>query len=391
MDRREHESFYSEKQFRESYQYYLGQISGSGRILFNTVIIFICAAMVSLPFIQVNISVKAPGIIRPVSEKTLISSLIAGKVEKIHCNDGDMVFRGQVLITLKREHLLIDLNHKKHEEMLLLNEITDLENLLAAKDTEMVSVKYRLEYNNFRSSLKMVEEELNKTTKEKERYKGLHREKYISDQEYDDLVYAELLKKSEFDYLMNSTYNKWQNELAGLYYTINQLRTAITRTEKELEYSVIIAPVTGYLEQFTGIYEGSNIQPGIQLATISPDTVLIGEIYITPTHIGKIKNGQEIVMIVDAFDYREWGTLRGIITDIPDDFILINNQPLFKVRCQPDRNFLSLKNGLQGKLKKGMTFQARCLVTRKSISQLILNRIDTRFNPSVSKQEVIIP
>lgn len=391
MDRREHESFYSEKQFRESYQYYLGQISGSGRILFNTVIIFICAAMVILPFIQVNISVKAPGIIRPVSEKTLISSLIAGKVEKIHCNDGDMVFRGQVLITLKREHLRIDLNHKKHEEMLLLNEITDLENLLAGKDTEMVSVKYRLEYTNFRSSIRMVEEELHKTTKEKERYKDLHREKYISDQEYDNLVYAELLKKSEFDYLMNSTYNKWQNELAELYYTINQLRTAITRTEKELEYSVIIAPVTGYLEQFTGIYEGSNIQPGIQLATISPDTVLIGEIYVTPTHIGKIKNGQEIMMIVDAFDYREWGTLHGIITDIPDDFILINNQPLFKVRCQPDRDFLSLKNGLQGKLKKGMTFQARCLVTRKSISQLILNRIDSGFNPSVSKQEVIIP
>lgn len=391
MDRREHESFYSEKQFRESYQYYLGQISGSGRILFNTVIIFICSAMVILPFIQVNISVKAPGIIRPVSEKTLISSLIAGKVEKIHCNDGDMVFRGQVLITLKREHLRIDLNHKKHEEMLLLNEITDLENLLAGKDTEMVSVKYRLEYTNFRSSIRMVEEELHKTTKEKERYKDLHREKYISDQEYDNLVYAELLKKSEFDYLMNSTYNKWQNELAELYYTINQLRTAITRTEKELEYSVIIAPVTGYLEQFTGIYEGSNIQPGIQLATISPDTVLIGEIYVTPTHIGKIKNGQEIMMIVDAFDYREWGTLHGIITDIPDDFILINNQPLFKVRCQPDRDFLSLKNGLQGKLKKGMTFQARCLVTRKSISQLILNRIDSGFNPSVSKQEVIIP
>lgn len=391
MDRREHESFYSEKQFRESYQYYLGQISGSGRILFNTVIIFICSAMVILPFIQVNISVKAPGIIRPVSEKTLISSLIAGKVEKIHCNDGDMVFKGQVLITLKREHLRIDLNHKKHEEMLLLNEITDLENLLAGKDTEMVSVKYRLEYTNFRSSIRMVEEELHKTTKEKERYKDLHREKYISDQEYDNLVYAELLKKSEFDYLMNSTYNKWQNELAELYYTINQLRTAITRTEKELEYSVIIAPVTGYLEQFTGIYEGSNIQPGIQLATISPDTVLIGEIYVTPTHIGKIKNGQEIMMIVDAFDYREWGTLHGIITDIPDDFILINNQPLFKVRCQPDRDFLSLKNGLQGKLKKGMTFQARCLVTRKSISQLILNRIDSGFNPSVSKQEVIIP
>ena len=391
MDLREHEDIYSDRQFRESYQYYLGQISGSGRILYSLVIIFICATIVSLHFIKVNISIKVPGIIRPVREKTLISSLIAGKVQKIHCNDGDMVQRGQVLITLNKEHLLNSLSHKKHEEMLLLNEITDLENLLAERDTEMVSVKYRLEYNNFRSSIKIAEEELSKSTKEKERYKDLHREKYISDQEYDDLVYTELLKESEFEYLTNTMYNKWQNELAELTYSINQLRSAIAMTEKELEHCEIVAPVTGYLEQFTGIYEGSNIQPGIQLATISPDTVLIGEIYVTPSHIGKIKEGQQIVMIIDAFDYREWGTLQGIITDIPDDFILINNHPSYKVRCQPEQDFLSLKNGIEGNLKKGMTFQARCLLTRKSISRLILNRIDSGFNPSVSKQEMITP
>lgn len=347
--------------------------------------------LVSLPFIHVNISVKAPGIIRPVSEKTTISSLIAGKVEKIHCTEGDRVFRGQVLITLSNGNLRNDLGYQQYEEMLLINEISDLENLLGNRDTEMVSVKYRLEYNNFRSKIKKVEEELRKTTKEKERYNDLYKEKYISDQEFDDLLYAESLKESELEYLMNSTFNNWQNELARLQYTLNQTRAAITRIEKELEYCEISAPVSGHLEQFTGIYEGSNIQPGIQLASISPDTILIGEIYITPTHIGTIMEGQEIVMIVDAFDYREWGTLHGTITDIPDDFILIDNRPLFKAKCKPDRDFLLLKNGLQGKLKKGMTFQARCLVTRKSISQLIINRIDLRLNPSVSSQKVIIP
>jgi HlyD family secretion protein len=391
MDHREHENFYSEGQFRESYQFYLGQISDSGRILYNSVMIFICAILVSLPFIHVNISVKAPGIIRPVSEKTIISSLVAGKVEKIHCAEGDRVHRGQVLITLNRGHLLNDLNHKQFEEMLLNNEITDLENLLASRDTGMVSVKYRLEYNNFQSKIKKVEEELSKTTKEKERYQDLYKEQFISDQEFDDLVYAESLKKSELEYLMNSTYNNWQIELASLQYTMNQIRAAATRLEKELEYCDITAPVSGYLEQFTGIYEGSNIQQGIQLASISPDTVLIGEIYITPAHIGTIQEGQEIIMIVDAFDYREWGTLHGIITDIPDDFILVDNQPLFKVKCKPDRDFLLIRNGPRGRLKKGMTFQARCLVTRKSISRLIVSRIDRRLNPSLSSQKVIIP
>jgi HlyD family secretion protein len=275
--------------------------------------------------------------------------------------------------------------------MLLVNEMKDLENLLTRRDTEMVSVKYKLEYNNFQSRIKKVEEELRKNTREKERYKDLYKEKYISDREYDDLVYAESIKESELAYVINSTYNNWQNELARLQYSVNQIRADITGIEKELEYCQITAPVSGYLEQFSGIYEGSNIQAGIQLASISPDTILIGEIYVTPAHIGTLNEGQDLLMMVDAFDYREWGTLHGIITDIPDDFILINNQPLFKVKCKPDRDFLSLKNGFQGKLKKGMTFQSRCLISRKSLSQLIFRRIDMHLNPSVAAEKVIIP
>ncbi|KPK87725.1 MAG: hypothetical protein AMS27_01570 [Bacteroides sp. SM23_62_1] len=391
MDLKEHGHFSSDVQFRGSYEYYLGKISDSGRILYYIIIIFFTTGMSCLPLINVNTSFNAPGIIRPVSEKTFVSSLIAGKVEKIQCREGEMVTRGQVLITLNQRHLLDDLNQKLHEEMLVNNEMTDLQNLLAEKDTEMVSIKYRFEYNSYFSRMHQVKEELKKSTKEKERFKELYHGKFISDQEYDNLVYSESLIKSELEYLMNSTFSNWQNELSLLQYTMIQVRTAINRIQKEMEYCEIIAPVSGYLEQFTGIYEGSNIQPGVELACISPDTMLIGEMFITPTHIGSVKEGQEIIMMVDAFDYREWGTLHGTITDIPDDFILLDNRPVYKVRCKPDRDLLIMRNGLQGKLKKGMTFQARCFMARRSIFQLLVSRIDYHLNPYVAREKTLIP
>ncbi len=382
MEQGENECFYSEEQFRESYQFYLGQLGVPVRLLYHSVLIFVFAIMISLPFIRVNISVKAPGIIRPVSEKTVISSLISGKVDHIFCSEGDFVHKRQVLLTMDRGHLLNELNHKQMEEMYCRCELTDLKNLLSGKDTDMVSVKYRMEYTNYQNQHKKVNKQLKKASKEKQRFMNLYREKFISEQEYDELVHHESLMESELNYLESNSFNNWQNDLARLQYDLNRIRAEIAAIKKDIEYCKLIAPVSGHLEQFTGIYEESNIQAGTQLASISPDTMLIGEIYITPDHIGTIKEGQEVMITIDAFDYREWGILPGIITDIPDDFILIDNQPFYKVKCKPDRDYLLLKSGLQGKLKKGMTFQSRCLVARRSIAQLMVSRLDQWLNPN---------
>jgi multidrug resistance efflux pump len=382
MEQGENECFCSEEQLRESYQFYLGQLAGPVMLLYHSVLIFVLAIMISLPFIRINISVKAPGIIRPVSERTVINSLISGKIDHIFCSEGDFVHKGQVLLTMDHKHLLNELNHKKTEEMYGLFELTDLKNLLSGKDTDMVSVKYRMEFTNYHNQYKKVNKQLQKASKEKQRFMNLYMEQFISEQEYDELVHHESLLKSELNFLESNSYNNWQNDLARLQYDLNRIRAEIATIEKDIEYCKLIAPVSGYLAQFTGIYEGSNIQAGTQLASISPDTILIGEIYITPDHIGTIREGQEVMITIDAFDYREWGILSGIITDIPDDFILIDNQPFYKVKCKPDRDYLLLKSGLKGRLKKGMTFQSRCLVARRSIAQLMVSRLDQWLNPN---------
>jgi len=119
------------------------------------------------------------------------------------------------------------------------------------------------------------------------------------------------------------------------------------------------------------------------LLTLPPDTSLVGEIYINPDDIGLVKQGQDVIMIIDAFDYREWGVIHGHIRDISDDFILINNQPVFKIKCLPDKNFLNLKNGIKGQLKKGMTFKARCIITTSTVAHMLTGRLDRLINPAL--------
>ncbi len=58
-------------------------------------------------------------------------------------------------------------------------------------------------------------------------------------------------------------------------------------------------------------------------------------------------------LTVNAFDYNYLGILTGKIVSIDKNFTMVENQPVFKVRCSFDAKQLHLKNGFRGHIKKG--------------------------------------
>ncbi len=84
---------------------------------------------------------------------------------------------------------------------------------------------------------------------------------------------------------------------------------------------------------------------------------------------------------VDAFNYNEWGMIQGSVVEISNDFVMIQNQPLFRVRCKLNSTELKLKSGFTGKLKKGMTVRAVFVVARRSLMQLLYDNVDDWLNP----------
>jgi len=102
-----------------------------------------------------------------------------------------------------------------------------------------------------------------------------------------------------------------------------------------------------------GIYPGSPVFANQDLAQISPDASLVAEIYVSPNDIGLLHPGMDVRLQVNAFNYNQWGLLLGKIKEISNDIQLTNNQPAFEVKCVLLSDHLSLKNGYQGKLKKG--------------------------------------
>ena len=87
---------------------------------------------------------------------------------------------------------------------------------------------------------------------------------------------------------------------------------------------------------------------------------------------------------MSAKNYNQWGAVAGTISDISNDVILVEGEPVFKVTSTLDQDFLVLQNGYKGRLKKGMTLNARFVLTERSLWQLLYDKVDNWLNPALN-------
>ncbi len=145
---------------------------------------------------------------------------------------------------------------------------------------------------------------------------------------------------------------------------------------------MVIAPINGTLLNVKPQELGSFINAGVQIGEISPDTDLFVECYVSPSDIGLLQKNTAINFQVDAFNYNQWGLATGEVIEIGKDIEVLNDEPVFKVRCKMNEKYLQLKNGFQGNLKKGMTLNANFELTKRSLYDLLYDKMDDWLNPS---------
>ena len=365
----------------DTVEYHLAKNSTKSQVIFITVVLTLVIAIVSLPFIYVDVTVQGTGIIRPVTEKTEVKALVSGRISGIFVMDGQTVQKDDTLLiiqsaTLASQYSLLEKQKQETEDY-----IADLEKLVILKASDFNSEKYQGEYFKFKEQITQVKNKRKKAKRELERNEVLLKQEFISKKEYDDLKYQYTLADNEYNVTVTNQLSIWKSELSRYRSSLEDTKSQIEQLQKEKEFYVVKAPINGTIEQFTGIYEGTNIQSGQTIAGISPQTDLIAEVYVTPKDIGYLTEGSKLNIQVDAFNYNDWGMIKGEISEISDDYLLVENQPVFKVRCKLEKKYLSLRNGVTGDLKKGMTIRTRFIITERSLYQLLFDNINDWLNP----------
>ena len=152
---------------------------------------------------------------------------------------------------------------------------------------------------------------------------------------------------------------------------------------------IIKAPVDGTVLGLDGVFEGSYVQSGQRIGDISPTSDCVIDVSVPPKDIGRISKGQPVYIQVEAYPYTVWGLLPGHVIRISADYVQENDTTsAFRVVVRPDRDFLETREGLRGVLKKGMTVNARFLVARRSLWELLYQSLDQIFNPVMSQERL---
>ena len=149
----------------------------------------------------------------------------------------------------------------------------------------------------------------------------------------------------------------------------------------------LTAPESGTIENFSGLQTGSFLNASQAIANISPNDNLIVENTVEPKDVGLIKKNQNVKFQLDAFNYNQWGLLEGKVIEIDKNATIKDNQIFFKVKCKLNSKTLSLNSGYKTNVSKGMTLTTRYIITRRSLFDLLFDKVDDWLNPKLISNE----
>jgi len=356
----------------------------SGKIYWLAILIVI-VSLISLPFIYVDVSVQETGIIRPVVEKTEIRSSITEWVDSVYVKEGQMLNQGDTILTFLQTNPDFQIEYQQKRLTDIQEHLNDLAFLAKGlKPDTFRSATRRQEYALFIQRKQEQETNMNKAKKDLDRNQTLYEKGVIAAEEYENYRYGYDKEKNALASLKNSQISQWQNDLNTYNNSLEEMKNSLNQQLKEKDRYMIISPVNGTLDQFSGIYAGSMIQTGALLAVVSPDSTLYAEINVSPRNIGYISKNMPVNIQISSFNYTEWGSISGKVTDISSDFMTdaSENTLFYKVKCSMDKNYLLRKNGVKGWLKKGMSVSANFMITRRSLFDLLYQKMDDWVNPA---------
>ncbi|MEC5144649.1 HlyD family efflux transporter periplasmic adaptor subunit [Chitinophaga sp. 212800010-3] len=364
---------------------YLSTLSSRSNFLYNFLLFVVIAIVVLLPVIRVDVTTSSAATVQSIKLKEKVIAPVAGKIVKLNITDNVNVSRGDTLLVINNTAVRTELMLTQGRKSIIEESLYDISLILRSLSHDSLlnlhTSQYQVAYQNYLDQKKQLVFKLDRITKSYERNKWLFGEKVISSNEFEEsqLQYNQArsdmdLLASKFKSQMETDRYQYTTEKSNLNIKENQLVEPITN-------SIVIANTMGIGFKAEGIQQGSFVQPGQQLAEIVPDTGLIAACLVQPKDIGYIKTGQPVKIQIDAYNYYDWGTLKGAVFEIFKDVTVVNNQPYYMVRCKLDKNYLQLKNGYKGSLIKGMTGKTFFYVGRKSLWQLAFTKVNDWFSP----------
>lgn len=354
----------------------------TGFSLYLGILLLLFITLISFPYIQVDVSAQARGILRSGKDPAPIVSLVSGTILQVNMRNNQAVHRGDTLLRIDDRRLEAELVQQQSLRRDNQAFIQDLRQLLGRSDQpSLTQATIRQDFDSFVAQKKEAHTQIRSAKATWLRQQKLLTDRVIPPIEYEEAEHDYHMALASWRLAEAKQYAHWQRQYKEAVDLQQTYDVNIQKILLERKQYIIRAPIAGTLINVKGFEANSPVNSAGVLAEISPDQGLLAECQVGPKDIGLLQLGQWVRLQFDAFPYHQWGFIPSQVIEIDRNPQLQNGAVSFRVRCRLLEKNLRLKNGHSVKVMKGMTVTARFFLAKRSLAQLIVDRMDTYFNP----------
>jgi HlyD family secretion protein len=343
-----------------------------GRMGVVLALLFFVGAIIWATIGKVDIIVEADGKLISSTQNIVMKPLERTVIKKINVMVGQVVKKGQILITFdptfnqaeeerldeqlksltaQFERLKAEFSEKKYTPVGSQSDDSKWQESIYKKRQKFYLEKIKY----YSQNIKRIEAAINTTeesyAKQQDRLKTLkkienmlaelHRKKAVSLKQFLETQISRLQMESEVDNLKNrkleleheklsaisnknSFVEEWEKTLSEEMVDVEREKMS---TEKQLDkarklnsYVCIHAPCDAVVHEIAAFSEGSGVREAEPLITLIPVNVKIeAEVNVQPKDIGKVNVGDAVRIKLNAFPFQKHGTLDGRLRVISED------------------------------------------------------------------------
>lgn len=384
----------------------------------------------------------APGEVIPSGSVKIVEAVEGGSVVGIHVEGGQLVKKGQKLVTFDETQALSDLKQMEAryaslrlraarlsafvdgrtpdfsefaaaQPNLVADQQQIFKNQQDAKRTSAAVIESQIEQRRreitqLRDALSVARDQQRLTGQMVEMRQKMVDRKLIPRMEFLETKRAKVSADGEVGRLLEQiqvnqqTLNeserrledldaqlKRQNlgELGTVTAEIAEIENAIASLRDRVSQLDLRAPADGLVQDMKVVNEGQVIEPGGLIMNLVPiDQQLISEVKITSRDIGHVKVGQEVLVKVSSYDYGRFGGISGKLDSVsPTSFVEEGKDPYFKGKVTLDRSFVG-DEARQFYVRPGMGVQAEIITGEKTLLAYLLKPISDAIDRAFSER-----
>lgn len=349
--------------------------------IYLVIVLAVLVFIALLPVIKIDISSQSRGIIRSKTDNVPVTTIVSGRISWLALKNNAVVNKGDTLIKIVKDGLTTEKTTQSEVSSTLIALHQDVTAVLGGKTAHLKTASAREDFYKFQSQKDELQSKVSQAQINYNRSKTLFDKGIIATAEYEKQLYELRFANQALRSFVSQQKASWENQKREIEERVKSIEGSVAKIKIEENNYVVVAPISGTIESFSGLQVGSFINASQPIATISATDRLIVESTISPNDIGLIKKNQAVKFQIDAFNYNQWGLLEGKVIDIDRNITIQGEQAFFKVRSIMNTTEMRLDSGYKTKVSKGMTLTTRYTIARRSLFDLLFDKMDDWLNP----------